>query len=193
MLEPFLVQVRVRGGFPDHLQLRVTSASTSTVTGLGSTTSMGPTERKQQSDHQMCNKRVPTKVKCIYIAPYKAIQCALQRQKAKSIRTKQKYNNYNYILCKRYKNKIVFNLYFKRLIDSAHRRPEKHFKAYLQCFGSFCTNFKIPFLVFKVYKSTCPCIRRPLKMLLFHELGMPRRVSGSSLLSVPQSKTTNMQ
>lgn len=119
-------------------------------------------------------------------------QCALQRQKAKSIRAKQKYNNYTYILCKRYKNKIVFNPNFKKLIDSAHRRPDKHFKAYLHCFGSFCTNFKIPFLVFKVYKSTCPCIRRPLKMLLFYELGMPRRVSGSSLLSVPQSKTTNM-
>lgn len=46
MLEPFLVQVRVRGGFPDHLQFRVTSESTSTVTGLGSTTSIGPTEKQ---------------------------------------------------------------------------------------------------------------------------------------------------
>lgn len=46
MLEPFLVQVRVSGGLPDHLQFRATSESTSTVMGLGSTTSMGPTERQ---------------------------------------------------------------------------------------------------------------------------------------------------
>lgn len=46
MLEPFLVQVRVRGGLPDHLQFRATSESTSTVMGLGSTTSMGPTGKQ---------------------------------------------------------------------------------------------------------------------------------------------------
>lgn len=50
MLEPFLVQVRVRGGLPDHLQFRVTSESTSTVIGLGSTTSIGPTERQTHFD-----------------------------------------------------------------------------------------------------------------------------------------------
>jgi len=47
ILEPFLVHVRVRGGFPDHLQLSETSESTSTVIGLGSTTKIGPTTREK--------------------------------------------------------------------------------------------------------------------------------------------------
>lgn len=49
ILEPFLVQVRVRGGFPDHLQFKVTSEYTSTVTGLGSTTRIGPTKKKPKT------------------------------------------------------------------------------------------------------------------------------------------------
>lgn len=43
MFEPFLNQVSVSGGFPAHLQLRVTSESTSTVFGCGSTSRIGPT------------------------------------------------------------------------------------------------------------------------------------------------------
>ncbi len=43
MFEPFLNQVSVSGGFPAHLQLRVTSESTSTVFGCGSTNRIGPT------------------------------------------------------------------------------------------------------------------------------------------------------
>lgn len=43
MFEPFLNQVSVSGGFPAHLQLRVTSESTSTVLGCGSTNRIGPT------------------------------------------------------------------------------------------------------------------------------------------------------
>lgn len=43
MFEPFLNQVSVSGGFPAHLQLRVTSESMSTVLGCGSTNRIGPT------------------------------------------------------------------------------------------------------------------------------------------------------
>ena len=43
MLVPFLNQVRVSGGLPPHLQLRLTSESMSTVWGWGSTNRMGPT------------------------------------------------------------------------------------------------------------------------------------------------------
>lgn len=47
MFEPFLNQVRVSGGFPAHLQLSVTSESTSTVFGCGSTNRNGPTRRRR--------------------------------------------------------------------------------------------------------------------------------------------------
>lgn len=43
MFEPFLNHVSVSGGFPAHLQFRLTSESTSTVFGWGSTNRMGPT------------------------------------------------------------------------------------------------------------------------------------------------------
>lgn len=43
MFEPFLNHVSVSGGFPAHLQFRVTSESTSTVVGCGSTNRIGPT------------------------------------------------------------------------------------------------------------------------------------------------------
>lgn len=43
MFEPFLNHVSVSGGFPAHLQFRVTSVSTSTVVGCGSTNRIGPT------------------------------------------------------------------------------------------------------------------------------------------------------
>lgn len=43
MFEPFLNQVSVSGGFPAHLQFRLTSESTSTVFGCGSTNRIGPT------------------------------------------------------------------------------------------------------------------------------------------------------
>lgn len=43
IFEPFLNHVSVSGGFPAHLQFRVTSESTSTVFGCGSTSRMGPT------------------------------------------------------------------------------------------------------------------------------------------------------
>lgn len=48
MFEPFLNQVSVSGGFPAHLQLRVTSESTSTVLGCGSTNRIGPTGDTQK-------------------------------------------------------------------------------------------------------------------------------------------------
>lgn len=58
MFEPFLNQVSVSGGFPAHLQLRVTSESTSTVFGCGSTSRIGPTgdrdwkrERERESNN----------------------------------------------------------------------------------------------------------------------------------------------
>lgn len=44
MFESFLVQVRVRGGFPTQTQVRVTSEPMSVVVGLGSTTIRGATE-----------------------------------------------------------------------------------------------------------------------------------------------------
>lgn len=43
MLDSFLVQVRVRGGFPDHTQVKVTSEPMSVTVGLGSTTIRGAT------------------------------------------------------------------------------------------------------------------------------------------------------
>lgn len=43
MFESFLVQVRVRGGFPTQTQVRVTSEPMSVVVGLGSTTIRGAT------------------------------------------------------------------------------------------------------------------------------------------------------
>lgn len=43
MFDPFLNHVSVSGGFPAHLQFRVTSESTSTVFGCGSTNRIGPT------------------------------------------------------------------------------------------------------------------------------------------------------
>lgn len=43
MFEPFLNHVSVSGGFPAHLQFKVTSSSMSTVFGCGSTSKMGPT------------------------------------------------------------------------------------------------------------------------------------------------------
>lgn len=47
MFESFLVQVSVRGGFPTHTQVRVTSEPMSVVVGLGSTTIRGATERER--------------------------------------------------------------------------------------------------------------------------------------------------
>lgn len=44
IFESFLVQVRVRGGFPTQTQVRVTSEPMSVVVGLGSTTIRGATE-----------------------------------------------------------------------------------------------------------------------------------------------------
>lgn len=56
MFEPFLNQVSVSGGFPAHLQLRVTSESTSTVFGCGSTSRIGPTgDRDWKRDRESNN------------------------------------------------------------------------------------------------------------------------------------------
>lgn len=49
MFESFLVQVRVRGGFPTQTQVRVTSEPMSVVVGLGSTTIRGATEVERSS------------------------------------------------------------------------------------------------------------------------------------------------
>lgn len=48
MFESFLVQVRVRGGFPTQTQVRVTSEPISVVVGLGSTTIRGATEVERE-------------------------------------------------------------------------------------------------------------------------------------------------
>ena len=48
MFESFLVQVRVRGGFPTQTQVRVTSEPMSVVVGLGSTTIRGATEVERE-------------------------------------------------------------------------------------------------------------------------------------------------
>ena len=48
MFESFLVQVRVRGGFPTQTQVRVTSEPMSVVVGLGSTTIRGATEAERE-------------------------------------------------------------------------------------------------------------------------------------------------
>lgn len=52
IFEPFLNQVRVSGGLPAHLQLRVTSESTSTVFGWGSTNRIGPTVDKDRPRYE---------------------------------------------------------------------------------------------------------------------------------------------
>lgn len=49
MFESFLVQVRVRGGFPTQTQVRVTSEPMSVVVGLGSTTIRGATVREKEA------------------------------------------------------------------------------------------------------------------------------------------------
>lgn len=46
-LEPCFVQARVRGGFPVHAQVKAASIPISTVIGLGSDSSLGPTRVKQ--------------------------------------------------------------------------------------------------------------------------------------------------
>ena len=51
-LEPCLVQARVSGGFPVQPQVKAASIPVSTVMGLGSDRSLGPTveERRSQTD-----------------------------------------------------------------------------------------------------------------------------------------------
>lgn len=51
-LEPSFVQARVRGGFPVHAQVKAASIPVSTVIGLGSDSSLGPTRVKQHSFDQ---------------------------------------------------------------------------------------------------------------------------------------------
>lgn len=46
-LEPCLVQARVRGGFPVHAQVKAASIPISTVIGLGSDSSLGPTRGEE--------------------------------------------------------------------------------------------------------------------------------------------------
>lgn len=46
-LEPCLVQARVRGGLPVHAHVKAASIPMSTVIGLGSDSSLGPTAVKQ--------------------------------------------------------------------------------------------------------------------------------------------------
>lgn len=48
MLDSFLAQVRVSGGFPVHTQVKVTSEPISVVKGFGSTTMRGATGRGEQ-------------------------------------------------------------------------------------------------------------------------------------------------
>lgn len=57
-LEPCLVQARVRGGFPVHAQVKAASIPISTVIGLGSDSSLGPTRVKQRRKTVKINKRL---------------------------------------------------------------------------------------------------------------------------------------
>lgn len=52
MLDSFLVQVKVRGGFPAHTQVSVTSEPMSVVVGLGSTTMRGATGRERENENE---------------------------------------------------------------------------------------------------------------------------------------------
>ena len=56
-LEPCFVQARVRGGFPVHAQVKAASIPMSTVIGLGSDSSLGPTRAKQRGWPVTINKR----------------------------------------------------------------------------------------------------------------------------------------
>lgn len=56
-LEPCFVQARVRGGFPVHAQVKAASIPMSTVIGLGSDSSLGPTRAKQRGRPVTINKR----------------------------------------------------------------------------------------------------------------------------------------
>ena len=49
-LEPCFVHARVRGGFPVHAQVKAASMPISTIIGLGSDSSLGPTMVKQTAN-----------------------------------------------------------------------------------------------------------------------------------------------
>lgn len=55
-LEPCLVQASVRGGFPVHAQVKAASIPMSTVMGLGSDNSLGPTKVKQRRQTLIFNR-----------------------------------------------------------------------------------------------------------------------------------------
>lgn len=57
-LDPCFVQARVRGGFPVHAQVKAASIPMSTVIGLGSDSSLGPTRVKQHRHPVTNNKRL---------------------------------------------------------------------------------------------------------------------------------------
>lgn len=51
-LEPCFVQARVRGGFPVHAHVKAASVPVSTVIGLGSDSSLGPTRVKRHDQYE---------------------------------------------------------------------------------------------------------------------------------------------
>ncbi len=57
-LEPCLVQASVRGGFPVQAQVNAASIPISTVIGLGSDSSLGPTRVKQHRQPVTINKKL---------------------------------------------------------------------------------------------------------------------------------------
>lgn len=61
MLDSFLAQVRVSGGFPVHTQVKVTSEPISVVRGFGSTTMRGATGRGEQG--KRCYRSDPSSLK----------------------------------------------------------------------------------------------------------------------------------
>lgn len=61
MLDSFLAQVRVSGGFPVHTQVKVTSEPISVVRGFGSTTMRGATGRGEQG--KRCYRSGPSSLK----------------------------------------------------------------------------------------------------------------------------------
>lgn len=61
-LEPCLVQARVRGGFPVHAQVKAASIPISTVIGLGSDNSLGPTRVENHRKPVIINRKLETLV-----------------------------------------------------------------------------------------------------------------------------------
>lgn len=69
-LEPCLVQARVKGGFPVHAQVKAASIPISTVIGLGSDSSLGPTTVKQHRQPVTINKRLLLKSHTPQVSKY---------------------------------------------------------------------------------------------------------------------------